>query len=59
MTRWRDNPASIRPMLATLADPPLDDPRLAYEPKYDGIRALVKVTPSGQAFLQQNRSGAP
>jgi bifunctional non-homologous end joining protein LigD len=33
------------PMLATLADAPLRDPRLVYEPKYDGIRALVTVTP--------------
>ena len=30
-------------MLAVLSDPPLDDPRLAYEPKYDGIRALAHV----------------
>jgi bifunctional non-homologous end joining protein LigD len=33
-------------MLATLADAPLDDPGLVYEPKYDGIRALVTVTPA-------------
>ena len=33
----------MQPMLAVLADPPLDDPRLAYEPKYDGIRALAHV----------------
>jgi bifunctional non-homologous end joining protein LigD len=32
-------------MLATLADAPLRDPRLVYEPKYDGIRAIVEVTP--------------
>jgi bifunctional non-homologous end joining protein LigD len=32
-------------MLATLADAPLRDPRLVYEPKYDGIRAIVTVTP--------------
>jgi bifunctional non-homologous end joining protein LigD len=32
-------------MLATLADAPLTDPNLVYEPKYDGIRALVSVTP--------------
>jgi bifunctional non-homologous end joining protein LigD len=32
-------------MLATLADAPLADPHLVYEPKYDGIRALVTVTP--------------
>jgi bifunctional non-homologous end joining protein LigD len=31
-------------MLATLADAPLRDPHLVYEPKYDGIRALVGVT---------------
>jgi bifunctional non-homologous end joining protein LigD len=31
------------PMLATLADAPLRDPNLVYEPKYDGIRALATV----------------
>jgi bifunctional non-homologous end joining protein LigD len=41
--RWRDDPASIRPMLATLAEPPLTQAGLVYEPKYDGIRALVHV----------------
>jgi len=41
--RWRDDPASIRPMLATLAEPPLTQPGLVYEPKYDGIRALIHV----------------
>jgi bifunctional non-homologous end joining protein LigD len=35
----------MQPMLATLADAPLRDPRLVYEPKYDGIRAIVTVTP--------------
>jgi bifunctional non-homologous end joining protein LigD len=34
-------------MLATLPDtpPPLTDPALVYEPKYDGIRAIVEVIP--------------
>ncbi len=32
-------------MLATLADAPLKDPNLIYEPKYDGIRAIVFVEP--------------
>jgi len=34
-------------MLATLPDaaPPLTDPALVYEPKYDGIRAIVEVLP--------------
>ncbi|HVX97306.1 MAG TPA: DNA ligase D [Polyangia bacterium] len=35
----------MQPMLATLADAPLRDPRLVYEPKYDGIRAIVTVSP--------------
>jgi bifunctional non-homologous end joining protein LigD len=42
----------IRPMLATLApvsDALLDDPSLVYEPKYDGIRALVEINPAGRA----------
>ena len=34
-------------MLAVVADadPPLTDPQLLYEPKYDGIRAIVEVAP--------------
>jgi bifunctional non-homologous end joining protein LigD len=32
-------------MLATLEEPPLCDPHLVYEPKYDGIRAVVEVEP--------------
>ncbi|CAN5645533.1 hypothetical protein BH23ACI1_BH23ACI1_29130 [soil metagenome] len=45
--KWRDSPASVRPMLATLASAPLDSPGLIYEPKYDGIRALVHLEPAG------------
>jgi bifunctional non-homologous end joining protein LigD len=33
-------------MLATLADAPLTSPNLVYEPKYDGIRALIELTPA-------------
>ena len=33
-------------MLATLAEPPLTGAGLLYEPKYDGIRALVHVPPA-------------
>src|SRR5262245_36317990 len=43
--RWREDPAKTRPMLATLAEPPLKGPGLIYEPKYDGIRAMVHVPP--------------
>lgn len=35
-------------MLATLAEAPLSDPNLVYEPKYDGIRALIAVTPGAR-----------
>jgi bifunctional non-homologous end joining protein LigD len=38
----------VRPMLATLADPPLVDAGLVYEPKYDGIRALIAVEPDSR-----------
>jgi len=45
--KWRENPAAVRPMLATLAEPPLTGDGLVYEPKYDGIRALVHIPPGG------------
>jgi bifunctional non-homologous end joining protein LigD len=45
--KWRESPANVRPMLATLADPPLSGAGLVFEPKYDGIRALVHVPPAG------------
>ena len=38
---------SLEPMLASLDDAPLDDPHLVYEPKYDGIRAIVEIAPNG------------
>jgi bifunctional non-homologous end joining protein LigD len=43
--KWRESPEAVRPMLATLAEPPLVSTGLVYEPKYDGIRALVHVQP--------------
>jgi bifunctional non-homologous end joining protein LigD len=43
---WRDDPAAVRPMLATTGTAPLDSAELAYEPKYDGIRALASITPA-------------
>ena len=39
----------MEPMLATLAEAPLVDPNLVYEPKYDGIRALISVLPRGRS----------
>src|SRR5215218_9401820 len=45
MPRWTEDPSTVRPMLATLAEPPLIGRSLVYEPKYDGIRALIHVAP--------------
>src|SRR5688572_14499851 len=39
-------------MLATTAEAPLDSAALAYEPKYDGIRALVALEPAASSHGQ-------
>jgi bifunctional non-homologous end joining protein LigD len=49
MPLWREDPEGVRPMLASTGDAPLDSPDLAYEPKYDGIRALAALEPDGSA----------
>ena len=41
----------LQPMLASLADAPLNDPHLVYEPKYDGIRAIAEIEPGGVVRL--------
>lgn len=47
---WREPIRSVRPMLATLAEGPLSDEALIYEPKYDGIRALVEIDGTNVRF---------
>jgi bifunctional non-homologous end joining protein LigD len=47
----------LSPMLATLADPPLTDPKLLYEPKYDGIRAIAEVPAGGKGVRLWSRLG--
>jgi bifunctional non-homologous end joining protein LigD len=44
-------------MLASLAEPPLEDPQLVYEPKYDGIRAIVDVPAGGRGVRLWSRLG--
>jgi bifunctional non-homologous end joining protein LigD len=44
-------------MLASLADAPLEDPQLVYEPKYDGIRAIVAVPAGGRGVRLWSRLG--
>jgi bifunctional non-homologous end joining protein LigD len=46
MPRWRDDPAKVSPMLASLEEPPLVRAGFLYEPKYDGIRALIDLRPA-------------
>ena len=48
MPPWRDAPADVRPMLASLDEPPVVQRGLIYEPKYDGIRALVSLAPPAE-----------
>jgi bifunctional non-homologous end joining protein LigD len=38
----------LRPMLATLATAPIKQKGLVYEPKYDGIRAMVEIVPTAK-----------
>src|SRR4051794_4137759 len=47
----------IAPMLATLAEAPLADPELVYEPKYDGIRAIAEVGAGGRSVRLWSRLG--
>ncbi len=48
MPTWREVPADVRPMLASLDEPPVVQRGLIYEPKYDGIRALVAIGPPAE-----------
>ena len=44
----------LKPMQATLASGPFDDPKWLFEPKLDGVRALVTVV-AGVATLRSRR----
>ncbi|MYH27652.1 MAG: DNA ligase D [Acidobacteria bacterium] len=55
-TAWRGDPRDVRPMLAESAPPSaharlLSRPELVFEPKYDGIRALVALDGSAPPCL--------
>ncbi len=45
---------SMRPMLASTADAPFDDPAWAFELKWDGYRALALVTSDGTELRSRN-----
>jgi bifunctional non-homologous end joining protein LigD len=44
-------------MLASLVGAPLDDPGFVYEPKYDGIRAIVEIAARGKQVTLWSRLG--
>ena len=46
---WPEDPARVRPMLASIGEVPLASAAFAYEPKYDGIRALIAIEPVSPA----------
>jgi bifunctional non-homologous end joining protein LigD len=52
MPKWREAPSAVRPMLASTDVPPVAQHGLVYEPKYDGIRALVELGPPPKGFTQ-------
>ncbi len=59
---WHGAMAAVRPMLAVLAAPgevPLTSGRLAYERKYDGIRALVAIEPEARGRGPEAGKGKP
>src|SRR5215468_1175584 len=44
-------------MLASPGGAPLDNPGFVYEPKYDGIRAIVEIGPRGKPVTLWSRLG--
>ena len=50
-------PGDVRPMLASLDEPPVVQPGLIYEPKYDGIRALVDLAAARGQGSRPTRRG--
>ena len=55
LAKWREDPAKVRPMLASLDEPPMVQRGFVYEPKYDGIRALVDLAPPAKGGAPQVR----
>ena len=50
-----ETPPVPEPMLATPGGEPFDDPEWAFEPKWDGIRAIAMCDPSSTTLISRNR----
>jgi bifunctional non-homologous end joining protein LigD len=55
--KWREKPERVRPMLASTDQPPKAQAGLLYEPKYDGIRAIVWLDGPGKDVRLFSRNG--
>jgi bifunctional non-homologous end joining protein LigD len=47
-------PSKLKPMMATLADQPFDDPDWVFEPKLDGVRVLVYIKGDSVQMISRN-----
>ena len=47
-------PANVKPMKATLIDEPFDDPDWVYEVKWDGYRAIARITDKSVKLISRN-----
>src|SRR2546421_367299 len=47
-------PKKMKPMMATLADAPFDDPDWVFEPKLDGIRVLAYIKGTHVEMISRN-----
>jgi bifunctional non-homologous end joining protein LigD len=52
--KWRERIERIKPMLASTDEPPPAQHGLVYEPKYDGIRAIVEMDGANVRLFSRN-----
>lgn len=51
--------SDLRPMMATSAERPFDDPAWSFEPKWDGVRALVHIDGGVRAISRNGNDITP
>jgi hypothetical protein len=50
---WTRTLPTVEPILLTPRPDPFDDPAWLFEPKYDGFRGLLHITPTGATFTSK------